>query len=105
MKRLARLLAVAGALFTVSVAAEAATLGQSCGGLTGATCHIGLSCQMPAGSCGIPWPLVAGTCEARPRFCNMVWIPVCGCNGKTYANDCQRKKAGVSKLHDGKCLF
>jgi len=45
----------------------------------------------------------AQLCAAKPRFCHKIFRPVCGCNGKTYANDCVRMSAGVSKLHDGKC--
>ena len=30
--------------------------------------------------------------------------PVCGCNNKTYGNDCLRQHAKVSKSHDGKCF-
>jgi hypothetical protein len=29
--------------------------------------------------------------------------PVCGCNGITYANDCERRAAGISKWADGFC--
>ena len=29
--------------------------------------------------------------------------PRCGCDGKTYGNDCARQAAGVSKRSDGKC--
>jgi hypothetical protein len=26
-----------------------------------------------------------------------------GCDGKTYGNDCERERAMVSKIHNGKC--
>jgi hypothetical protein len=33
----------------------------------------------------------------------MDWQPVCGCDRKTYGNDCSRRAAGVSKDYDGEC--
>jgi Kazal-type serine protease inhibitor domain len=55
----------------------------------------------PAGTCFIPD--MQGTCAKVPGICSMIYLPVCGCNGKTYANACLRMHAKVSKAHDGKC--
>ncbi len=81
-----------------SGASEAANLGEACGGAANITCNSALWCQREAGQC-----MAAGTCDKAPAFCMQIHRPVCGCNGKTYANDCERQKAKVQLDHTGAC--
>jgi hypothetical protein len=81
--------------------ASAAGAGQFCGGIAGIRCAPGLFCEYAGGRCGIAD--AGGKCLRRPRLCPRIFRPVCGCNGKTYSNDCVRQAAGVSKRHHGRC--
>ena len=81
--------------------ATIANLDEACGGPDKITCNSALYCHLPDGQCSAPDAV--GTCVKAPDFCMRVSRPVCGCNGKTYANDCERQRAKVQLDHVGAC--
>jgi hypothetical protein len=76
--------------------------GKQCGGFAGIDCATGEICDLPTDTCQMADHF--GTCKKRPEGCIAAYIPVCGCNGKTYGNDCERLVAGVAKRSDGECV-
>ena len=105
MRAIARVNVIAASALLVAVvfapvSAGAAGEGQACGGFTGAVCDKGLWCDPLPGLCGVQ---LVGRCVEVPFACPHIALPVCGCNGKTYGNDCKRQRAKMQKAHDGPC--
>jgi hypothetical protein len=102
-----RLVHMASLIFILAVAllmpsgASAVGLGQTCGGIVGVPCDSGLWCQHPAGQCRIFDG--QGKCARVPTICTKIYRPVCGCDNKTYGNDCARQAAKVQLSHKGRC--
>lgn len=62
-------------------------------------CLEGSYCHFDNGSCGKH----AGMCKPRPSGCYALYKPVCGCDGKTYGNDCMAWSKGISIAYLGAC--
>jgi len=68
-----------------------------CGGAYAYECAEGKICRFDSG-CG-----TVGHCTRITDSCDDNLDPVCGCDGKTYSNECRARAAGVSEGTPGEC--
>ena len=68
----------------------------------GMSCPTDQVCIFPRGTCGAADEM--GTCLSPPFICALIYQPVCGCNGRTFSNECYAHAAAVSVAAQGPCL-
>ncbi len=66
-----------------------------------AECGAGEYCEGPPAACDLDG--ATGWCASRPVGCDDFYDPVCGCDGRTYSSDCDRRMRGVWLDHAGVC--
>ena len=74
---------------------------QMCGGIAGLTCPEGQACRYPTNQCNVAD--LSGTCVKVKSPCPTGGAKVCGCDGKTYNNECELLTAGVREASKGAC--
>jgi hypothetical protein len=79
--------------------------GPPCIGVQVVSCAAGELCDYWDSRCAAGYfnPVATSVCVPVPASCPEGGEPVCGCNGVTYANDCERLRAGVTRQAAGRC--
>ncbi|MEM9292227.1 MAG: Kazal-type serine protease inhibitor family protein [Acidobacteriota bacterium] len=74
---------------------------ELCGTIQGLTCPATFYCAFPDATCQVSDR--SGSCIPKPTACTTDFIPVCGCDGRTYSNRCEMARAGISLASEGLC--
>lgn len=89
-------------MFLVLASLPSSAAGGICGGLIPKECAANEWCSYsPDNVCGIADG--TGICRPRPEICTTDYMPVCGCDAKTYSNACTAHANGVSVAYVGTC--
>jgi hypothetical protein len=80
---------------------KASTKAQMCGGIAGLSCPEGQACRYPTNKCNVAD--LSGTCVKVKNPCPTSGAKVCGCDGKTYDNECLLLTAGIREASKGAC--
>lgn len=73
------------------------TIGATC--TTIEECSVGMFCKKADGDC-----VGTGVCDIKPEDCTAdLGTMVCGCDGRSYTNDCWASSEGVNVLSTGTC--
>ncbi|HYQ04148.1 MAG TPA: Kazal-type serine protease inhibitor domain-containing protein [Polyangiaceae bacterium] len=88
---------------TPSAGSAGAPDDETCGGIANRTCASGEYCLFDVKTAACGSGDQTGVCTPRPQVCLDIYLPVCGCDSKTYGNDCEAATNGFSVLHTGAC--
>jgi hypothetical protein len=88
-------------IYQISLFSTGACSAATCAGPS--DCRPEEFCEFATGTCNGEGTCQPGGPAATSVRCTPDSGANCGCDGKTYRNECERRQVGVSKLREGPC--